>query len=308
MPSSASPSTSPIRSARLRSTRRGDLVLVVERLHRGGLRRRVAEERLAHLVDRRPQLVGAAQRVADAQPAEPVDLRERAQQHEVRVLLQQVDRVGGVLEQAELDVGLVEDHADVPRDAGHELRDLVQRQRGRGRVVRVADDQQPGGGGDLLAHRFEVVAMLGVERDLDRPGAGRGGQVRVDRERRPRVDDLGARLEQRVAGGEQDVAGAVADRDPRGRHLVDVGQPAPQRGVRRVRVAVRALQRGGGRLDHGGDRRVRRLVGGQLRDRPLGRVAVGGRVDRDAADPLGELQGHRARKATRGAAAGPRSR
>ena len=62
-------------------------------------------------------------------------------------------------------------------------------------------------------HRLQVVALLGVERDGDRARAGRRGQVRVDREGGPRVDELRAGLEQRLAGREQDVAGAVADRD-----------------------------------------------------------------------------------------------
>ena len=63
----------------------------------------------------------------------------------------------------------------------------------------------------------QVVALIGVERDGHRARAGGGAEVRVDGEGRPRVDELGARLEQRLAGGQQDVAGAVADRDPLGR-------------------------------------------------------------------------------------------
>ena len=71
-----------------------------------------------------------------------------------------------------------------------------------------------------------------------------------------------------------------------------VRQLAAQRGVGRVGVAVEAGERLGHRLDHGRDRRIRRLVGGELGDRPLRRVAVGGRIDGDAADLLGELDGH----------------
>ena len=62
-----------------------DRVLVGERLDRGGLGEGVAEERLADLVERPRQLLRAAQREADAQPAEAVDLGEGAQQREVRV-------------------------------------------------------------------------------------------------------------------------------------------------------------------------------------------------------------------------------
>ena len=127
----------------------GHLVLVLERLDRRGLGGRVAEERLADLVDRGAERLRAAQRVAHAQAAEPVDLRERPQQHEVRVLGEQLDRVLGVLQQRELDVGLVEDHGDVARDPRDERRDLGERQRRRGRVVRVADDHEPRRAGDL---------------------------------------------------------------------------------------------------------------------------------------------------------------
>ncbi len=102
----------------------GDRVLVGERLDRGGLGERVAEERLAHLVDRAREVLRAAQREADAQPAETVDLGEGAQQHEVGMAVEQLDRGVGVVEQVELAVGLVEDHADVRGDLGDERGDL----------------------------------------------------------------------------------------------------------------------------------------------------------------------------------------
>ena len=63
-----------------------DGVLVGQRLDRGGLGERVAEERLAHLVERARQLFGAAQGEADAQAAQPVDLGERAQEDQVGVV------------------------------------------------------------------------------------------------------------------------------------------------------------------------------------------------------------------------------
>ena len=284
----------------------GDLVLVVERLERGGLRGGVAEERLADLVDGGAEVLRAAEAEADAQPAEAVDLGEGAQQDEVRVPLEQADRLVRVLQDVELGVGLVEDHGDVRRDVGDERLDVLERQRGRGRVVRVADDDEPRGDGDLLAHLVQVVLVVGVQRDLDGGGAGGGREVRVDREARPRVDDLGAGLEQRVAGGEQDVAGAVADRDPVGRHAVAVGEPGAQRGVRRVGVAVDPAQHLRDRLDDLGDRRVRALVGGELRDRALRGVAVGGGIDGDAPDLGAELERHESAEVT--SRAWPRTR
>ena len=140
-----------MRSATVRATRSIDRVLVGERLDRRGLGEGVAEERLAHLVERPRQLLRAAQREADAQPAEAVDLGEGAQQHEVGVALEQLDRGVGVLEQVELAVGLVDDHAHVRRDLGEEVGDARQRQRGARGVVRVADDHQARRDRDLRA-------------------------------------------------------------------------------------------------------------------------------------------------------------
>ena len=79
-------------------------------------------------------------------------------------------------------------------------------------------------------HRGEVVALVAVERHADLGRARRGREVRVDRERRPRVDELGAGLEQRLAGGQQDLDRPVADRDARGGHAVAVAQRGAQRG------------------------------------------------------------------------------
>ena len=89
MPEPAQPVLEPDPLGEVALDAAGDLVLVVERLERGGLGGGVAEERLAHLVDGGAEVLRAAQREADAQPAEPVDLRERPQQHEVRVPLEQ---------------------------------------------------------------------------------------------------------------------------------------------------------------------------------------------------------------------------
>ena len=196
----------------------GDLVLVAQRLGGGGLGGGVGEERLAHLVDRRAELLGAAQGEAHPQPAQAVDLGERAQEDEVRVVAQEVDGGVGVVQRGELAVGLVHDHAHVGRDALHQFRQRGRRHGGAGRVVGVADDQQAGGHRHRLGQRVEVVAVVGVEVDGEGGGAGGRRQVGVHRERRPGVDQLGAGLEQRLPGRQQHVAGAVADRDPVRRH------------------------------------------------------------------------------------------
>ena len=51
-------------------------------------------------------------------------------------------------------------------------------------------------------------------------------ELGIDRERRPGVDQLGARLEQRLTGGQEDVARAVADGDPLGGDVVAVRERA----------------------------------------------------------------------------------
>ncbi len=114
----------------------------------------------------------------------------------------------------------------------------------------------------------------------------------IDREGRPRVHELRARLQQRLARREQDVARAVADRDARGRHAVAVAELLAQQRVGWVGVAVERAQLPVDRLTHGEQRRVGRLVAGQAHERLLLGVAAGRGVDRDAPDALCELDRH----------------
>ncbi len=197
--------------------------------------------------------------------------------------VEQLQRCVGVLEQVELAVGLVEDHADLRRYLLDERADLREPDRGARRVVRVADDRQSRGDGDLAEHRGQVVTLLGVERDGDRASARGRGEVRVDREGGPGIENLGAGLQQRLARGEQHVARAVADRDPRGGDLVALGELLPQRRVRGVGVAVQPPKRALDRLAHGGQRRERRLVAREQRELGGLGVAPRGGVDRDPA-------------------------
>ena len=127
-------------------------------------------------------------------PAEAVDLREGPQQHDVAMALEQVERRVGVVEQVELAVGLVDDHADVagaparrrPRSrppAARSIVGLFGLQTMTSRVAAVISAR----------HRVEVVLVAVVEGNGDGGGARGGREVRVDAERRPRVDELGAR-------------------------------------------------------------------------------------------------------------------
>ena len=229
----------------------GDVVAVADRLGGRGLGERVDAERLAHRIDRGAEL-GAADRVADPQPGEPVDLGEGPQQDEVGEVAAQVEAGVGVVVELELDVGLVDDHRDVARDPLEELGDPRRRHVGPGRVVRIADDHQLGRGGDLGGDRVEVVDVALAERHADLASAGERREVGVDRERRPGVDELGARLAERQRRGEQDLAGAVGERDAGGLDLVALGDPAPQQAGARVRVAVGGRGGARDRLDDAG--------------------------------------------------------
>ncbi len=168
-----------------------------------------------------------------------------------------------------------------------------------GRVVGVADDQQLRRRRHLGQHRLEVVDVAVGQRHADLPRAGERRHVRVDREGGPGVDDLGTGLTERRGGGEEDLAGAVAERDVPGLHLVALGQAAAQQGRGGVGVAVHRRCRPLDRLDHRRVGRERGFVGGELRHLAggdlLGRLA-GGHSRLIAGDPgqlLGEGDAHR---------------
>ena len=240
----------------------------------------------------------------DAQAGEAVGLGERAQDHEVVEAAQQVERGVRVLDGLELDVGLVEDHEHVRRDALEQRADRVAREVRAGRVVRVADQHQPRLLGDRGRHRIQVVDVPVGQRHRHLAGIGRGGQVRIHRERRPRVDDLAPRLEQRLGRGEQDLAGAVAHRDARDRVLVAVRERAPQGAGAGIGIAVHLAGGPADRLHDALDGRERRLVRRQHRDaRRLPRGGLGavgpGRVVRNARQALYEGDGTHAGTAYR---------
>jgi hypothetical protein len=110
-----------------------------------------------------------------------------------------------------------------------------------------------------------VDVALG-ERDADLARAGERRQVRIDGERGPGEEDLVTRLAQRLGGREQDLAGAVSDRDPRRVGVEALGDPQAQAARVLVRVAVEAVGGPGDGLDHRRMRPPGRLVGGQLDD------------------------------------------
>jgi hypothetical protein len=142
---------------------------------------------------------GRREAVAHAEPGEPVDLRERAEDDDSPALLQvALDAVGVVGVVDVLGVGLVENGDDVP---GHALEpgvELGPRVRRAGRVVREADVGDLRERPDRLQHGLEVVAAA-PQGNRARDGAELARGDHIARERRPAADDLVARLERCLA-------------------------------------------------------------------------------------------------------------
>ena len=98
---------------------------------------------------RRQRRVGR-DRVPDPQPGQPVRLRERPQHDQVRVLVEQRQPVRDAGIGDVLAVRLVQRDDDVVRHGAQERDERVAGDHRAGRVVRVADEDQPGLAGDVL--------------------------------------------------------------------------------------------------------------------------------------------------------------
>ena len=189
------------------------------------------------------------------------------------MVVEQVERRVGVVERVELAVGLVDERATYRGTCGDEA---AIRSSGSAVVVGLFGLQTITArrDGDLCGHRVEVVAVV-ASSGTGSPGARGGREVRVDAERRPGVDELGARLEQRLAGCQQDVAEPLPIAIRAAGHAVAVARGrARSSGVGRVGVAVERHRAPRDRLDDLRQRRDGRLVGGQHRDVLGQRVAV----------------------------------
>src|SRR5262245_2082942 len=115
-----------------------DLLRIVEARQRGGLRGRGDVERAAHLA-RRSDDVPGSHAPTDPQPGESVDLGEGAQHGDPAAFAEEVEPVDVVRVVDVLEVRLVEDAQDVPRQPVEEGDQLLAAVRGSRGVVRVAD-------------------------------------------------------------------------------------------------------------------------------------------------------------------------
>ncbi len=205
------------------------------------------------------------QREADPQPGEPVRLGERAQQHDVRVLGEQAQPVGGLRVGDELDVRLVDHHehaARAPRPgaptssswctAGPVGLFGVHTSSTRVRSVTAAA---------IAGRSWRAPAASGTWTQL---GALEADQDRVRLEGPPGADHLVARLAERLEHVAEHGDRAGAGHHAGGRHAVPLGDRADQLVGEHLRVAVDPCRGLGDHLAHRFQRLERVLVRRQL--------------------------------------------
>ena len=200
-----------------------------------------------------PQLLaqgGRGQRPADAQAGQPVGLREPA--GDDHPLVAAPGRRGQPAVALGPSVDLVREHPRaVPRRDGAHCVDLVRGQARAGRVVRVAQDHEPGPLRDQGAELVEIgcpARSVAVAREAQGPGAdaraaGSGQEVRLQVVRMLH-DDFVAGVHEAPAGDEVRLRAAVRDQHVGDRRPRVAGRDElPQRdGAVRLRVAERLAE------------------------------------------------------------------
>ncbi len=254
---------------------------VLDRRHRRQHRRRRDVEGTANPVDRVDD-VGRTEHPADPQRREAVDFREGVRHHRVLGGRHQLDAELVVVARHVVGISGVEHQQHVLRQAGAQPLDLVERQIGAGRVVRVGEPDELGARRHAREDRVDVGGEIGFGRD-DVPGAVRHRRDRVDQEtvggrnRLVAMGEIGVReqIEDFVRAGAADDAVRVES------------EGAADRLAQHPRCALRIIlqMRRGVLVDRNRLRRrpERRLVGGQLEHLAarLRHRALAGRVGRN---------------------------
>ena len=115
-------------------------------------------------------------------------------------------------------MGLIDQHVSRSWQLAHERLYIAPSRQRAGRVVRVADVHQPGGGVSAGEHRVQVVGVVGAQGDRSDLCAGPTGALADPFERRSCDDELSAGSHEGVNCHPQDFAGAAAED-----HLVESG-------------------------------------------------------------------------------------
>ena len=235
---------------------------VLDRGNAGRDRRPVDIERSADAVDSVDHMRRAVH-PAEAKRREPVNLRERARHHHVLAGGDELNAGFVVVVADVFGIGRVDHEQHMRRQAAVQPLDLVERQVGAGRIVRVGEEDHLG----LRRHPLENLVDVGGEvlfrRDHGR-GAGAERGNRIDQEAVRGVDRL-------VAVGEigprqqiEQIVGACATHDARRIEPKHTADRVAQLRRRAVRVILEVLADGVVGSDRLRARAERRLVGRQL--------------------------------------------
>ena len=204
--------------------------------------------------------------VADPEARQPVELRECPQrQHVVSCPHEIGDRVepAGRLEIVE--VRLVEHRQYVLWKLADEGEQIVACRHPPRRVVRRCDEEQPRPWRDRLSHRLEVDPTV-EQRHGDDDGVALLWVANEARERRPRHDDLVARIEHGLADVADHGVGPCCHDDLRRRHAVPFGERNDQIVRATARIAVQLGQRPLDGLERRRERPAEALVEPERRD------------------------------------------
>ena len=212
----------------------------------------------------------------------PVDLREGVGHHRVVRGGHQFDAELVVVARHVVGIGGIEHQQHMRRQAGAQPLDLVERQIGPGRVVRVGEPHQLGARRNQFQDRVDVGGEIGLGRD-DVDGAVRPGRDRVHQEAVGGGDRLVAMAEIGVREQIEDFVRTGAADDAVGIEPEGAADRLAQHARSAFRIVLEVV---GGRLVGGNGLRrgaERRLIGRQLEHLAarLRHRALAGRVGRN---------------------------
>src|SRR5581483_78004 len=206
-------------------------------------------------------------RVGKPEPGEAEELREAPQQDHGPPLADVALAGDEQLRRGVLAVRLVDDHRAALRKRVEERAPLVLADQRAGRVVRIADPDEPGSGRlYCVGEGGEVDPELAQRHPAD-PRAAGGRHLGVEPVGRTRHDDLVAAIEERAGHRRDECLHAVGRHDPLGRNSEPGRDRVAEVVVALLRVGPRVLELGCGRLARPRIRLEEALVPVQLRER-----------------------------------------
>ena len=207
---------------------------------------------------------------ADPQRRQTVNLREGARHHDILACRDELDPRRVIVAADIFRIGGVEHEQHMRRQAGVQTLDLIERQIGAGRVVRIGEEDDLRLGRHRLQDRIDIRREVLLGRD-DGPCPRRPDRDRIDDESVGRVDRLVSGFEIGVRDQRQQIIRSVAADDAAGVEPVlrrdRLAQP--RRGA--VGIKLEFLGDALERLDGARAGAERRFIGGQLVQRHASR-------------------------------------